>query len=379
MALLALLLAGLSTGAVEVSDAPGSPPAEPRRAQIWRFGTTLALAASGHAQRAQPVLVERYLRSARALATRLGLPVPGDLPALTPDTRDPIAVSIAYLAAANRQISPALKRSDGPAGASLFELAWNSMILPSLYYPGQPLSADYRTLIEGAAKANGLDTYVEPVLAKVDARASSDDVRWEMLVMDRTIARYLAAMSDGADDTSARRSSSSPLLITAWNLGGLVTMAGLEYGLGRQEAATANYAKAKIVATDFGADISPLPPPAAPGEGLKSRGLDYAVATVGSLASLIERKHGPERAALLRLSGVIILMTATHDPGDTRSNYNTSIDAAVYGKLAGLPADLLEPFVNKTRANAARVDVAEATMSARRRIEEHLRHLDGIP
>lgn len=159
----------------------------------WVLGSKLSLAALGHAEGASAEVVNGILAGIEPAAEFFGTNIP-PLPAKTGRSAEDRAAVLYYLLnSASDTIVEAISREYPNEPALLFEIALKSNLLLMLYAPADDISATIADLIRDRAPAAGIpQQYWRPVVNSVEAGASFEEVKADVVAMHENIAMYLS-------------------------------------------------------------------------------------------------------------------------------------------------------------------------------------------
>ena len=173
-----------------------SPQQPSTRARAWELGGKLSLAAVGLASNALPSTVQKVFDSARELVKGLGVDVPL-LPERELDRTQTQALVMKYLLAdAGAPIAGHLGATYGGDHSALFEVSVKSTLLLLFYTPGGQEGAEVATVIrKSAVDARLPEGLWQPLVAKIEARASFDEVKVGITDLQNGVRRHLAEES----------------------------------------------------------------------------------------------------------------------------------------------------------------------------------------
>ena len=167
---------------------------ESTRARVWELGGKLSLAAVAAANNLPKPTVDKVFASAQEIAASLGVEVP-PLPERKLDRAEARAATLAYLLRdVGAPVASRLSSTYGPDHAALFEVAVKSNLLLLLYGPGEPESKTIADLIRKRAPDARLpEALWSDLPAKIDARATYDDIKAAIQKMQGDVRHYLRA------------------------------------------------------------------------------------------------------------------------------------------------------------------------------------------
>ncbi len=163
------------------------------KGMAWMLGSNLSLAALMH-DRGATEQSDSLLGKARILANELKVEVP-PLPVKTGESAKDGAATLGYmLNEAGRAIGQKLKEQYDQSHADLFELALKSNILLMMYSPGESTGKTIAGVIErNGPRANLPEGLWKPVVDKIEAGASFEDVKEAVFKMHTDVRRHLEA------------------------------------------------------------------------------------------------------------------------------------------------------------------------------------------
>lgn len=173
---------------------PAQPPQQPStRARAWELGGKLSLAAIGLASSALPSTIQKVYGSAKDIGTGLGVDVP-PLPERELDRSQTQGLVMKYLLAdAGAPIAGKLGSTYGGDHSALFEVAVKSTLLLLIYSPGSPEAVEVSTVLKKRAfDARLPEGLWQPLAAKLDARASFDEVKTAVTDLHNAVRKHLA-------------------------------------------------------------------------------------------------------------------------------------------------------------------------------------------
>lgn len=174
-------------------SALASPPPASTRARSWELGGKLSLAAIALASPALPSTVQKVFAGARDIGSGLGVDVPA-LPERELDRSQTQGLVMKYLLAdAGAPIAGKLGSTYGGDHAALFEVAVKSTLLLLFYSPGAPEGAEVVTVIrKRAVDARLPESLWQPLVAKIEAKASYDDVKAAVTDLHNAVRKHLS-------------------------------------------------------------------------------------------------------------------------------------------------------------------------------------------
>lgn len=177
-----------------VAPALARPPQQQStRARAWELGGKLSLAAIGLASPALPSTIQKVFASAKEIGAGLGVDVPA-LPERELDRTQTQSLVMKYLLAdAGAPIAGKLGSTYGGDHSALFEVAVKSSLLLLFYTPGGPEGAEVATVIKKrAVDARLPEGLWQPLVAKIEARATFDEVKTAVTDLHNGVRRHLA-------------------------------------------------------------------------------------------------------------------------------------------------------------------------------------------
>lgn len=174
-------------------SALASPPPASTRARSWELGGKLSLAAIALASPALPSTVQKVFAGARDIGSGLGVDVPA-LPERELDRSQTQGLVMKYLLAdAGAPIAGHLGATYGGDHSALFEVSVKSTLLLLFYTPGGPEGAEVATVIrKRAVDARLPEGLWQPLVAKIEARATFDEVKVGITDLQNGVRRHLA-------------------------------------------------------------------------------------------------------------------------------------------------------------------------------------------
>ena len=187
---LVLAVAMSLTGRGAASNGAAKPTT---KGMAWMLGSNLSLAALTH-ERGATEQSDSLFGKARILADELKVEVP-PLPVKTGESsKDGAAVLYYMLNDAGRAIASKLKKQYDQFHTDLFELALKSNILLMIYSPGEELGKSIAGVIKrNGSRANLPEELWKPVVDKIEAEASFEDVKEAVFKMHTDVRRHLEA------------------------------------------------------------------------------------------------------------------------------------------------------------------------------------------
>lgn len=202
-------------------EVPGDPAEQPVaidsaqravRTEAWALGHKLSLAAIGYSEGAPQSSVMSLMGDARILASALGVAVPPPLPRKYGDSiRNSVEALHYLLDTAGKPIGRELAAKHGHDTSLLFETAVKTNLLLILYSDdgaGKEALTITEVLERNATATNIPAELWNPVVRKVHAGASYDEVKLTIVKMHKDVLAYLAP--PGAGGSSGPGSNSAP-------------------------------------------------------------------------------------------------------------------------------------------------------------------------
>lgn len=162
----------------------------------WDIGSKLSLAALGHGRGASESAVGGVMGKANDMARELDVEIPS-LPENTGDTTKDSAAALNYLMrTAGDSIAKKLKDKHSEEHAALFEMALKSNMLMMLYSPDDSMGRSIAGVIKDrGAKAGLSESLWQPVVDKIEEKASFEEVKTAVSKMHKDISEYLGSIN----------------------------------------------------------------------------------------------------------------------------------------------------------------------------------------